>query len=388
MREMLIDVTRLVDRLMQGRLPTGVDRVSLAYVRNFAHRAVALIRFAGRWIVLSRADSEVLFAELLTPGEGFAWWVRWLVARNLVYAGSPGRLTGRLLFNTGHSGLDAADYADRIRRYGLKPFLFVHDLIPLTHPEYCRAGEADRHGRRMDTVLGVGQGVIVNSEVTRLDLEQYARRAFRPMPPSVVAPLSQAHLPPGDAQAPLEYPYFVMLGTIEPRKNHWLILHVWRELAERLKDETPRLVVIGQVGWECENVLDMLERCEALKPFVIRRSACTDAELATWLRHARALLFPSFVEGFGIPLVEALSLGVPAIASDLPVFREIVGDIPDYLGPFDGAGWHALVLEYARPDSPHRHAQLIRMQGYAVPSWNDHFAIVEDFMERLDVAPR
>ena len=78
----------------------------------------------------------------------------------------------------------------------------------------------------------------------------------------------------------------------------------------------------------------------------------------------------------------------PLIRSDLPVFREIAGDIPDYLDPFDGAGWHALVLEYARPDSPRRQAQLTRMQGYAVPSWNDHFAIVDDFMERLDVAPR
>lgn len=385
---MLIDVTRLVDRLMQGRLPTGVDRVSLAYVQHFAHRATALIRFAGRWIVLSRADSQLIFAALLTPTVGFAWWVRWLVARNLTRSGSHGRLTGRLLLNTGHSGLDTADYADRIRRYGLTPLLFVHDLIPLTHPEYCRAGEADRHGRRMDTVLGVGQGVIFNSVVTRLDLEQYARHALRPMPPSVVAPLAQVYLPLGDAEAPLAYPYFVMLGTIEPRKNHWLILHVWRELAERLRDATPRLVVIGQVGWECENVLDMLERCDALKPFVIWRPACTDAELTTWLRHARALLFASFVEGFGLPLVEALSLGVPAIVSDLPVFREIAGGIPDYLGPFDGAGWHALVLEYARPGSPRRQAQLTRMQGYAVPSWNDHFAIVDDFMERLDVTPR
>lgn len=387
MREMVIDVTRLVDRLMQGRLPTGVDRVSLVYVRHFAHRAAALIRFAGRWIVLSRADSERLFAALRTPPDGFAWWVRWLVAKNLIRSGSPERLTGCLLFNTGHSGLDAADYSDRIRRYGLTPFFFVHDLIPLTHPEYCRAGEADRHGRRMNTVLRVGQGVIVNSMVTRLDLEHYARRALRPMPPSVVAPLALTHLPLGDAQAPLAYPYFVMLGTIEPRKNHCLILHVWRQLAERMRDATPRLVVIGQLGWECENVLDMLERCEALRPFVIRRSACTDAELATWLRHARALLFASFVEGFGLPLVEALSFGVPAIASDLPVFREIAGDIPDYLDPIDGAGWHALVLEYARPDSPRRQAQLTRMQGYAVPNWKDHFAIVDNFLERLDVAP-
>ena len=89
MEKLLIDVTRLLDRALKGRLPSGVDRVSLAYVRHFAHRAAALIRFAGLWIVLSRADSERLFAALLTPGEGFAWWVRWLVTRNLARSGSP-----------------------------------------------------------------------------------------------------------------------------------------------------------------------------------------------------------------------------------------------------------------------------------------------------------
>ena len=71
MRESLIDVTRLVDRTMQGRLPTGVDRVSLEYIRYFGQRATALVRFAGQWIELSLADSERVFDGLLSPHGNF-----------------------------------------------------------------------------------------------------------------------------------------------------------------------------------------------------------------------------------------------------------------------------------------------------------------------------
>ena len=107
-----------------------------------------------------------------------------------------------------------------------------------------------------------------------------------------------------------------MLGTIEPRKNHWFMLHVWRRIVEESGGNAPKLVVIGRRGWECENVVDMLERCESLKDAVVEQSNCSDHDLQVWLQHARALLFPSFVEGYGMPLVEALTMQVPVIASD------------------------------------------------------------------------
>jgi glycosyltransferase involved in cell wall biosynthesis len=69
---------------------------------------------------------------------------------------------------------------------------------------------------------------------------------------------------PGDGR-----PYFVCIGTIEPRKNHLLLLHLWRHLAETMPAESvPRLVIIGRRGWENEQVVDMLERCPTLKRYV------------------------------------------------------------------------------------------------------------------------
>ncbi len=386
MREALIDVTRLLDRTMQGRLPTGVDRVSLEYARHFGERATALVRFAGQWIELSPNDSERTFEALLSPSASFNQLIRRLVARAATQSIGRRFSAPRFLFNTGHSGLEQAQYARRLQHSHLRPIFFVHDLIPITHPEYCRPGECGKHRLRMNTVLEHGHGVIANSVQTLDELVAYGEAVGLPMPPAAVAPLAPARLPAPAASPPLEQPYFVMLGTIEPRKNHWLLLQVWRQLVERLGDAAPRLMVIGQRGWECENVVDLLERCAPLQGFVHERAACSDAELASCLHHAQALLFPSFTEGYGMPLVEALTLGLPVIASELPAFREIAGDIPEYLDPLDGKRWRELIEDYARPDSPLRAAQCQRMNGFAAPTWEAHFEQVEILMGRLRVA--
>jgi glycosyltransferase involved in cell wall biosynthesis len=388
MREILIDITRLLDRRMQGRLPTGVDRVSLEYVRHFGGRSTALVRFAGRWIELSKRDSERVFDALLSPTGDFNALIRWAVARAFPRSIDQLFAASRFLFNTGHSGLEQIQYTHRLRYSGLKPLFFVHDLIPLSHPEYCRPGESARHRARMNTILGTGQGVIANSSATLEELTAYAKLHDLPMPPAVVALLAPARLPKPSVAIPLNKPYFVMLGTIEPRKNHWLILQLWRQLIERFGEAAPRLVIIGQRGWECENVVDLLERCEVLKGFVFEYPACSDAELSSWLHHARALLFPSFTEGYGMPLVEALMLGVPVIASDLPAFREIAGNIPEYVDPLDGKRWKELIADYAQADSLIRFSQLQRMTKFTAPTWAAHFEQVEALMERINVAER
>jgi len=233
-------------------------------------------------------------------------------------------------------------------------------------------------------MLSVGKGLIVNSAATRDELMTYAAERGVAVPPCAIALLAPARLPEPYRTRPLEKPYFVVLGTIEPRKNHSLLLHIWRHLVAELGDAAPQLVVIGQRGWECEQVVDLLDRCAALKGHVTELPRCDDRELATWLRHAQALLFPSFVEGFGMPLVEALMLHVPVIASEIPVFREIAGDIPHFLDPLDGPGWRQAVLEYMGKDSAVRQLQIARMAGYAPPTWEQHFAVVEDLLTDID----
>jgi glycosyltransferase involved in cell wall biosynthesis len=320
----LLDITRLLYRKLRHWLPTGVDRVGLEYVRRFRRGARALVRYRGRWLILKERDSDRMFDALLEHDPASNSAIRRCVGRALALQWTFKRIP-RVLFNFDHSGLEDPAYAKRVRSNRLQPLFFLHDLIPVTHPEYCRPGQDEHHRRRVDTMLSVGRGLILNSAATQESLDTYTRSHHQRVPPCVVAPLAPSRLPPPSPQRPLAAAYFIVLGTIESRKNHLLVLHLWRKLVEEMGPNAPKLAVIGQRGWECEQVIDLLERCPALRGTVEQRESCNDAELSTWLFHAQALLYPSFVEGYGIPIIEALTLGLPVIASDLPVFREVSG---------------------------------------------------------------
>ena len=146
--------------------------------------------------------------------------------------------------------------------------------------------------------------------------------------------------------------------------------------------EVPQLVVLGRRGWECEQVVDMLERCESIHPHVLEVNNANDEQVISLLKGARALLMPSFAEGFGMPVQEALAAGTPVISSPLPAIKEFAGDIPDYAEPHDGARWLELIEDYARTDSKLRAAQAQRLGSFKDTSWPEHFALVEEFLAK------
>ena len=237
---------------------------------------------------------------------------------------------------------------------------------------------------RMCAVLRLGAAVIANSADSVQALGAFAKEAGIAIPPALIAPLGvDVTRQAPTAPSPLDVPYFVMLGTIEGRKNHALLLRVWRRLIERMGQQTPRLVIIGQRGWQADDIFRELDGDAALRPHVRELGRCDDAEMWRWLVSARALLFPSLVEGQGLPLIEALAAGVPVLASDLAVFRETAGAIPDYLGPQDDAAWEAAVADYAAQHSGARAQQICRMQGFVPPDWDGHFRTVERWLKQL-----
>ena len=184
---------------------------------------------------------------------------------------------------------------------------------------------------------------------------------------------------PGLAQPPV----FVALGTIEPRKNHALLLKIWERFWDKMKDASPKLILVGRRGWENEAVFRQLDSEPMMGRTVIEAGTPDDATLAAYFASTTALLFPSLAEGYGLPLAEALGAGVPCIASDLDALREVGGDVPEYLSPKDSQAWTRTVLSYARPGSTRRVEQLHRMASWRRPEWSEHFAIVENAMETI-----
>lgn len=382
-REILLDVSRLVWRAWRRRLPTGIDRVCLEYVSQFGPRAYAVVQRKGATFVLSEEHSDRLFELILnapsTKRSAFVslGWAALTGARRR----APKK--GMTYLNVGHTGLDDAALPAWISSNGAKAVYLIHDMIPLTHPEFCRAGEATKHRRRMRHALASATGIIANSQATLEEVRQFAAEKALPLPRSTVAWLSGPRLAGSVAPRRLDQPHFVTLGTIEGRKNHLMLLQLWQRLVAEFGTHAPKLVIIGQRGWEAEAALALLDRAPDLRGAIVELNDCSDEETSGWLAGACALLMPSFAEGFGLPVIEALQLGTPVIASDLPVYREIVGDLPTYLDPLDPPSWKKTILAFTKDEEPERRRQLAALRAYRAPTWPEHFAHVESWLQSL-----
>ncbi len=406
---LLLDITHLISAAQQVG-PSGIDRIELAYARHFvaeqsARPAFAVLHFFGFLFAVSAAGGRRFIEELSAHWQGpqpatrreHLKRVLRMRLRLLVSAWMGGRRLRKALKQTrsrpvylvvSYHLLQHTFSIRSIRRmYSAKTVCFVHDLIPIECPEYFRPGEEQRHHEKFGNVGLLFDAVIVNSNVTANALEEYLgarpNESNRKPKICVATPGVRRFVTQMPTTPPPDRPYFVILGTIEPRKNHLLLLNLWSRLATSMV-RPPRLLVVGKRGWENEQVLDMLERSRRLRGLVEECNRLADADIGSALAHARALLLPSLAEGFGLPLAEALASGVPVICSDIPVFREVGRDAPDYLDPLDLPAWMDAVLDYAAPASPRRAAQMLRLARWRAPGWVDHFEVVDRLIDDLD----
>jgi glycosyltransferase involved in cell wall biosynthesis len=230
--------------------------------------------------------------------------------------------------------------------------------------------------------LQTAAGIVVSSRSTAGELEAFAQEERLPLPPLTVAPLAGANLGSRASPEQGDPPYFLCLGTIEERKNHRLLLEVWLRLIAESGSDTPRLVILGQWGARSSAVREMLKRHPALRRYVTLITRCSDSDLSGWVAGAQALLMPTLAEGFGLPMVEALAMGTPVIASDLPSFRETGQGIPCLLDPANAAAWTRAIAGFSDPGGE-RQRQLQLIGRYRPAVWEDHFAGVEDWLATL-----
>jgi glycosyltransferase involved in cell wall biosynthesis len=393
--EVILDLSRLLSRV-RHHTPSGVDRVEMAYARGLTARLGERLQFAavtpfGLYGRLSRSKT-LHFLDLLDQ--------RWMNENGGTRPRSLGAVLPTLLGLMPRPSRrigEGAVYVQASPHHLTKPALvrqilkrerarflcLVHDLIPIEYPEYARPNGARLHRKRIETVTALADGIIVNSAATGASLRPWLDKLDRSIDIRV-AHLGVDDVPQQGVPADMSgTPYFLCIGTIEPRKNHLLLLHLWRHMVETQASATiPRLVIVGRRGWENEQVVDMLERCPGLRGHVEELNGCSDRRMNELLASARALLMPSFAEGYGMPVAEALSVRTPVICSDLPALREAGGVAPDFLDPLDGPGWHAHIEDYHRFGSRHA-AQIQRMKQWRPSSWATHIDIVCSAIDAL-----
>lgn len=393
----VFDLSRLLWR-GQRLAPTGIDRVELAYARHLIATMRDRLSFVGWWGRFGLLPDDLAVAlvqslDALWSGNTVepvlqrrAGSIAWQLRRHLILSGGRRPLYSQLRADRGrlvyllvsHDHLHQPAVITRFKeRTGARFLIFVHDLIPIEYPEHVGWKQPERHHRRMKAVARLADSVIVNSADTAVAFRRYftARNSAIPV---VVAPLGiDLGAAPCIGASRSDQPYFVYIATIEPRKNHRLLLEVWRRLASQLGTKAPRLVLVGRRGLKNKAILASLRRSPTLQSLVDEHTRLPDAAVAQLLVGACASLFPSFAEGFGLPVAEALALGVPVLCSNLPALREVGREVPEYLDPDDPAGWEEAIVEYAGKGSLRRQGQLERLTAWRAPSWDEHFKKLE-----------
>ncbi|KAA8610917.1 glycosyltransferase [Salipiger aestuarii] len=376
----LLDLTRLVSRA--GRPFTGIDRVEYAYLSRLLTEGTlwGLVRTQLGYLLLDHGGCVALKTLLdcgAFPAPGLLSRLR---GRDAQRAGAevalrriaaarclPSGLTRMLrrlpeascYINVGHSRFDAGAMRH------LRVALLLHDTIPLDFPQFTREGITQRFRTFLDQSAQAADVVICNSAQTQADL---VRHVAAP-PPNAVAHLGVDTLTPMVAPSgPWQNaPYFVVLGTVEPRKNHAFLLDLWqRDLAQT----GAHLLICGARGWGNREVFS---RLDAGVDRVHERPGLTDGAIAALMRGSAGLLFPSLAEGYGLPPMEAAALGVPVLANDLAVLREVMNDVPVYAAVSDRALW---VRETTRLARDWQGGQGSTVARFSPPTWDKHFKSV------------
>ncbi len=240
---------------------------------------------------------------------------------------------------------------------GVHVAAIVYDIIPVTHPQFFAPSSRGKFAVALPLLLRNADTFLCISAYTQAQLHAYhAAQAYAVtlgpkrfcnfmLGVELDGPATerQVRTKVSSVFSPAR-PVYLVVGTLEPRKNHAYLLQVFRELWDAGNNST--LLMMGRIGWMCEELLETIERHPRLGRQLFFMDDVNDTELGYCYAHAHALLFPSVVEGFGLPIIEALRRNLPVFASDIPVFREVGGEYLAYFDLAAPASLAGLLQEY------------------------------------------
>lgn len=288
-------------------------------------------------------------------------------------------ISRRVIFTYGSIGSHAHLYHEPnfLPLFVNRPLVItLHDLSPLRFPQTHTANKVRIFTERLPSAIQRASALLVDSDFVKKEVIEYfpeaadkittthlgVRNQFRPVSVEIMAPVLRRHDVVADH-------YLLAIGTLEPRKNLISALKAYSLLPEKLRDRYP-LVIGGMKGWLTDD-LDLAMEPMIRKGQVRLLGFVPDSDLNALYSGARAFIYPSLYEGFGLPPLEAMASGTPVITSNRASLPEVVGDAGIQVEPLDVDQLSRAMLELLEDD--HRHQEL-RQRGLERASrftWED-----------------
>lgn len=262
-----------------------------------------------------------------------------------------------LLDSSWHS--DFFLHAEQLKCDGVGIIAVIYDLIPLTHPHFYETRLVQVFSEWFDWITRTADGYVAISATVRDQLREEVKRRIgstqvekrwfdyfhlgSELDLRCVKAIVEPRL---ERLFTTREPVFLMVSTIEPRKNHEYLMDAFDRAWAA--GSSARLCIAGSIGWKCDALLTRVRNHPEFNRRLFMFNDLSDTSLEHAYAHASALVFPSYVEGFGLPLVEAMQRGLPAMGSDIAVFREIGGEFMAYFDLQDPQRLADLVTAFER----------------------------------------
>lgn len=340
-KRLFVDVSSLPD--LEGNL-TGISRliINVIYQIRMNHPAISVygISFRDREkYELYRLDANVQaqFRQDLKPAQDLE-----IEDEDILLL-----LGEQWLFDACNTQIEGIKKSKRVKVANL-----IYDLVPFFMPELYWDGFPQQYVSCVKASVQMSDYIIAISENTKKDLIRF-------FPEIEAAKINTIRL--GDdfgsildrlssAQTKetigINEEFVLCVGTIQPRKNHWLLLTVWRRLLLERKDKCPKLVVVGNVGWNVENLLYFINNNPELKEYILVLDNVDDYNLMQLYSNCLFTVYPSLYEGWGLPIGESLSFGKLCLVAGTSSMTEIGGDLVEYFSPYDSAKLYEYICKY------------------------------------------
>lgn len=262
-----------------------------------------------------------------------------------------------------------------LRDNGVKIAVFVHDIIPITDPQYCHSNTIFFFMDYIGSYLTYADIVISSTQTTLNEINKLSKQLGLEEKPGFVAPLGSdfRKCKAGNGQvdanirrALTNKKYGLIVGTIEPRKNHAVLLRAFEKM---LFGRGMSLVFAGRFGWNIEKLKREIETHPQLGKRLFCINNANDATIDFLYKNAYLTFFPTFNEGFGLPLIESIQRGTPVVASNCGVLQEIGTDYCKYFDPMNEDELIAIVERYLDHSADYARDKL-HLKDYVPFTWD------------------